>query len=93
MSDQKFPKGVFAKAPHQNAPEFVKAKLSINVKTCGNWLRELNKDNQEWVNLEVKAKKDGEYYVVVDDWKPDKGKQAEKPGEPDDDFGDKSIPF
>ena len=43
--------GLFAKAPHPNAPDFVKAKISIKREELINWL---NNRSDEWVNIDVK---------------------------------------
>ena len=42
--------GLFAKAPHPNAPDFVKAKISIKREELINWL---NNRSDEWVNIDV----------------------------------------
>ena len=70
MSDTevKFIDGLGAKAPHQNAPEFVKAKLSIKREDLIAWL-ELRTD--EWINCHIKESSNGKWYVSVDDWSPD----------------------
>ena len=70
MTEKKFIPGLSAKAPHLNAPDFVKASLSIKVKDLGNFLREKNKAGEEWVNAQVKESKGGKFYVELDEWKP-----------------------
>ena len=76
MSEVQFPAGLTAKAPHENAPDFFKAKIVIHVKDLGNWLREKNKAGEEWVSLDVKESKGGKWYASVDEWKPDPNRQA-----------------
>ena len=66
--DIEFVDGLFAKEPHENAPEFVKCKLSIKRKDLGNWLR--GKED-EWINLDVKESQNGKWYAEVNTWKPD----------------------
>jgi len=39
MSDNDFPNGLFANKPHKNAPDFVKAGISIQVERLFNGLR------------------------------------------------------
>ena len=69
MSDQmEFIDGLFAKAPHPNAPDFVKAKISIKREELINWL---NNRSDEWVNIDVKEGRTGKWYASVDNWKPD----------------------
>lgn len=89
MSNEKeFVDGLFAKAPHPNAPDFVKMKLSIKRADLGNWLRG---KSDEWINLDVKESKGGKLYVSVDNFKPEQQSQS-APAPVNDDFSD-DIPF
>ncbi len=67
MSDVQFIPGLIAKPPHERAPEYVKAKLAIRRAELIDWLQ-----NQpgEWINADVKASRNGKWYVSIDDWKP-----------------------
>ena len=85
MNDIEFVDGLIIKAPHENAPDFVKAKISIKRKELGNWLR--NKDD-DWINLNVKVSKSGKWYAEVDNWKPEPQSQSA----PEPDFDD-DVPF
>lgn len=88
-----FVNGLIVKAPHQNAPDFVKASISIKVADLGVWLREKHTAGEEWVNVDVKAAKSGKWYAAVSNFKP-KEKAAAKPSKGasmDDDSSD--IPF
>lgn len=87
MSDKEFADGLIVKAPHENAPDFVKASISIKRKDLGNWLR--SKDD-EWINLQVKVAKSGKWYAEVDSWKPD-GKKEKRADSAE--FEDDDIPF
>lgn len=71
MTDKEFVPGLFAKPPHPNSPDFVKASVSIKVKDLGNFLREKNKAGEEWVNVQLKESQGGKWYAEVDNWKPD----------------------
>lgn len=106
MSDIEFVEGLSAKAPRQNAPEFVKASLSIKREALISWLQQRD---GEWVNADVKEAKSGKWYVAVDAWKPNSEKsgqsdrpargQESKPREPSfadgpsPGFADDEIPF
>ena len=68
MSDIKFIDGLIVKAPHNNAPEYVKAKLSIKREELISWLTQ---QDGEWVNAEIKESQGGKWYCAVDTWKPD----------------------
>ena len=95
MSDKEFPSGLFAKAPHERAPDFVKCSLSIKRADLGNWLRG---KSDEWINLQVKESRGGKWYVEVDNWKPDSSKEKHEQQKADgyqpspDDFSD-DVPF
>lgn len=64
-----FAKGLIVKAPHENAPDFVKASISIKVEEMGMWLREKHKAGEEWINLDVKKSKSGKWYAAVSTFK------------------------
>ena len=65
-----FVKGLIVKAPHEKAPDFVKAAISIKVEELGLWLREKHKAGDEWVNIDVKESKGGKWYAAVSNFKP-----------------------
>lgn len=75
QDDIEFVDGLIVKAPHEKAPDFVKAQISIKVADLGMWLREKHKAGEEWVNLDVKAAKSGKWYAAVSKFKPKEGKQ------------------
>lgn len=66
-SEKKFTEGFIVKPPHEKAPEFVKAKVAINKGEFMNWL---DKQEGDWVNLDVKVSKGGKWYAQVNEWKP-----------------------
>jgi hypothetical protein len=91
MSDIKFIDGLIVKAPHERAPDFVKAKLSIKRAELIAWLED---QDGEWINADVKESRGGKWYVSVDEWKPEREKEPERKGppvEPPADFDD--LPF
>ena len=97
MSDEiEFVDGLIVKAPHERAPDFVKASISIKVVDLGKWLRAQYKaGNTEWINIDVKESKGGKWYAAVNTYKPEPkaertgGSQSQrKSNEQDDD-----IPF
>ena len=91
MSDIEFINGLLVKAPHANAPDYVKASISIKRVHLMEWLAG---KSDEWLNLVVKESKGGKWYAAVDNWKPERKKPGEnvptKEYEPD--FDD-DIPF
>ena len=65
------------------APSFVKCAISIKRGAFLNWLQERD---GEWVNLQIKESRSGNWYASVDNWKPDKTRAT------DDGFYDDDIP-
>jgi hypothetical protein len=59
-NDIEFVDGLIVKPPHERAPDFVKASISIKVEDLGKWLRAKYKAGEEWVNIDVKEAKSGE---------------------------------
>jgi hypothetical protein len=68
MSENNFIDGLIVKAPHQNAPDFVKAKLSIKREDLIGWLQQ---QTGEWINADIKESRAGKWYAAIDNWKPD----------------------
>jgi len=99
-NDNKFIDGLIVKGPHENAPDYVIAKLSIKREELIAWLTQ---QDGEWINADIKVSKGGKWYAAVDDWKPERGRgaggdapQRSRPAPapaPVDDFGDGDIPF
>lgn len=68
MSD--FIKGITIKPPHQNAPSFVKGKVSFKVEDVIAALRE-NQNSSGYVNADLKESKDGKLYLQLDTYQKD----------------------
>jgi len=66
--------GLIVRRPHENAPDFIKAKISIKREALIKWLQ---KHNDEWINGDIKVSRENKLYVQVNDWKPNK-QQDEK---------------
>lgn len=99
MENNKFIDGLFAKPPHENAPDFVKARLSMKREEMIAWLQG---QTDEWINIDMKVSKTGKWYCQVNDYKPEKSddswkeKAVEAFGNPDaqsQDYSLDSIPF
>ena len=79
MSDNKdrvYATGMSWKQPNDAAPDFIKAKLGINVEEFTAFLEE-HKKKDGWVNFEMKESQDGRYYFELDTWEP-KAKQEDE---------------
>ena len=86
-NDIEFVNGLIVKAPHANAPDFVKAAISIKVADLTEWLSDRD---EEWINIDVKESRGGRWYASVSNFKPkDKSEKTEKTDTDDLD----SIPF
>lgn len=88
MSEKVFVNGLIVKAPHEKAPDFIKANLSIKREELIEWL---NSRQGDWVNVDIKESQGGKWYAEVNDWKPEEkvggqGERNDSPegGEPDD---------
>ena len=71
-----FVNGLLVKAPHEKAPDFVKANISIKVEDLVEWL---GNRTEEWINIDVKEAKSGKWYAAVSNFKPKEGKEEKKP--------------
>jgi hypothetical protein len=76
MADKKFATGIYADAPHPNAPEFVKARLSIKVQDAIAFLKEHEKQSG-YVDLDVKESREGKWYVELNEYQPKERSQRE----------------
>lgn len=94
MSDIEFVDGLIVKAPHEKAPDFVKAAISIKRSELISWLTTRTED---WINLDVKESKGGKWYASVNDFKPSKQDAAAQQNQmnapqPQNEFDD-DLPF
>lgn len=76
MSENKFIDGLFARDPHQNAPDFVKGRLSIKPQQFNDWLQAYL--DEEWINIDIKESKEGKWYCAINDYKPEKTQGMEE---------------
>ena len=84
-----FVDGLIAKKPSDNAPDFIKANVSIKRKELIDWL---DGRSDDWVNVQIKESKGGKWYAQVDDWKPAESQRSPVSSPKTDDFDD-DIPF
>jgi len=64
MADKVFTEGMIIKAPHQNAPSFIKANVSFKVDEFKKFLTDHAKNG--WVNIQIKEGKTGSLYGELD---------------------------
>jgi hypothetical protein len=79
MADIEFVNGLSIKPPHERAPEFVKAAISIKVADMMAWLQGRYQAGDEWVNVDVKEARSGKWYASVNAYKP---KESGAPSRP-----------
>jgi hypothetical protein len=93
MADKIFAEGFHFDLPRENAPSFVKGRISVHV---GDAIEFLTKHRNErgFVNIDVKESKGGSIYCELNDWKPGHKDAASKEITPsnDDDVA-AAIPF
>jgi len=82
-------KGLYAKKPHEKAPKWVIAGLSIKRNDLINYLQSLG---DEWVNMKLLESKDNNYYIIKDDWKPEVKKETSE-SEIDSNNKNNDLPF
>lgn len=94
MSDTQFIEGLNFKAPHPNAPDFVKAQGGMRREALIAWLQQ---QQGEWVNFDVKEGRSGKWYACVNDYKREErapSKPVKDCRQPDQGgFTDDDIPF
>jgi len=88
--DNEFINGLIVKAPHDNAPDYVKAKVSIKREELIGWL---NTRNDDWINADIKVSQSGKWYAAVDDWKPNQGNGTPRNNAPRPQRRDESAKF
>ena len=90
MNDNmEFPQGIFAKAPADLAPDFVKGKVRIKLDEGIDWLKSKHDAGEQWVSLDIKEGRSGKWYASVDNWKP----KTEMEGQKLDPIADDDMPW
>lgn len=76
---QVFVDGLIAKFPHEKAPSFVKAHLSIKATELIAFIEKHRKPDG-WLNLDLLTSKDGtKMYVTLNEWKKEDKKESAEP--------------
>jgi len=78
--EKKYIDGLYCKAPHEKAPDFVKADIGVNVENFIKWL-EANKNAKGYVNLQILEAKNGNCYIKHNDFKKETLKETPKEDE------------
>lgn len=69
MAEQIFPKGMHIFPPRENAPDFVKGKISIHLETFTEWAKQ-HLDQNGRIAFDLKEGREG-IYASLDTWKRD----------------------
>ncbi len=76
MEEKDFAKGLFVK---KSNVDFVKFKISIKKDDFTTWYKnKLENKDEDWINLDVKESKEGNWYAEVNTWKPKTEKQSQQ---------------
>ena len=70
MEDNKLAKGLYAFTPNENAPDWVKMDLSVNVDQFVEWLQSQEKNDKGSVRITIAEGKSGKLYGKFNDYKP-----------------------
>lgn len=89
MAEKVFADGIYLKTPSANAPEFIKANVSIHVEKAIAWLKAQTPDEKGYIRIVGKESKDKKTYFELDTWKP----SEKKADEPTDEVAPEDIPF
>lgn len=67
-----FVDGLFFDLPRENAPEFVKGSVSIQMDKLVAWAEQQKEHKSErgWLRVDLKKSQQGKYYFQLDTWKP-----------------------
>lgn len=85
--------GLSVAKPHANAPEFVKASLSINNQKLIDFLQERITFGDDWTNADIKLSKQDKLYIQINTWKKDDN-TTQAPQEPQEkviDYGEPEV--
>jgi protein tyrosine phosphatase len=70
IDDVQFVDGLYYNEPNENAPDFVKGKLSIQKAKLMAWLEGAETNEKGYINADIKISQGGKPYIAVDNWKP-----------------------
>lgn len=94
MPEKQFVDGLIAKKPHENAPEFVKATLSIQVRDLIKFLEA--RSDKVWLNVDIKESRGGKWYAELNTFEKAAPTAAPEPKDdiwPKDAINPDDIPF
>lgn len=77
MSEKTFPTGFYVDRPNENAPDFVKAKISIKSKDFFEFVKK-HTNNRGYINLDVLESREGKLYATLNEWKKPEGLEGEE---------------
>ena len=77
MADKIFAEGIRFERPNENAPDFVKGKISVNLADFTAWATK-NVNERGWINLDLKKSKEkGTLYLELNTYKKAKTPEDE----------------
>ena len=88
--------GMFVEKPHQNAPKWIKLRISVKAIELASFLKE-HMNEKGYVNIDINKSKDGtKYYATLNQWKKGDTKSTGSEKEVDEfnqDINSEDIPF
>lgn len=77
MSKIVFPEGIIFRRAPENAPEWIKGKISFKVDEFTKWMKQY-KNEDGWVSLDIRKAMKGNLYLALNEYK----KKDKEPSEP-----------
>lgn len=75
MSEEtQFPAGIYFDRPRENAPEFVKGRISLQKDQLTEYMAK-HANEKGYVNLDLLKSKEGKLYLKLNDWNPEEKKE------------------
>ena len=97
MEEKIFPKGIFYNTPHENAPDFIKANITITIRDLNEFVNGHPKLLSEYqgkkqLKLDLKESKGGKLYLDINTYKPE-NKQTTQTTSNEDVIDPNDLPF
>lgn len=79
MSEKVFAEGIYWDKPHENAPDFVLGRISINPNKLIPWLEAQKPNEAGYIKVSVlTSKSSGKPYCELDTWEPNQQRDSQQ---------------
>ncbi len=67
-----FPNGIYYNVPNENAPDFIKGSISVNVNVFDKWIQQNQNliNSKGYVRLDILTSRQGKLYLSVNTYQP-----------------------